>query len=364
MDEQRILIDKTGKEIIKQDGLRLVECSDENLISYCLDDKLYGYMNLKGEKVIKLASNIKEPSTFFNGYATFKNNEWNYGVINTKGEIVIRAKYQGLEMLDNCILYNEDGKLGFLSYSGDIIKRARYEKMVPFFGTNKYTFAKDGDDWILIDKKGEDTKKVDVETIYFDDFSYNDPTSLVSDYLDIEAEVKNIMSVLNEDGTIDKMTFDMTPREFANVYNMDYKVNDLQGKNNVVAFISTLKYIDARAVGIMYDREVIKADYKREWVSNRWGGYYDNVIDGYSYNNIVEIVELRYFSELKGKLADRKKEVLETVWTYLENNGYIKLERWKRNGVDFETTLYEKNNHKLLVEIRNGNILGIWTMKK
>lgn len=369
LDEKDILIDKTGKELFKlKDDMKIIgDCSDENLIPYCLDDDSYGYLNLKGEKAIKLSSNIKKPTSFLNGYAIFKNSDGDYGTINTKGEVVIRAKYDELRMSDgfDFILFEDDNEWGLLSFSGDVIKRASYKYILPFQKGNKYTYAIDGDEWILIDQKGEDTKIVNVENIDYGDYSYNQGYSYIieSDYLDIDAEVKNIMSILNQDGTIDKMTFDMTPEIFANVYNKYYKVNDLQGSNIVNTYIPTLEYAE-REIGILYNEEVLKANYKQKWVSTSVGGYYTNVLDGYSYNNNTTQKELRYFCELKGKLANRQEEVLEAVWKYLENNNYINIGRWKPEGTNYEVTNYEKNNHTLQIALKNDGVLRIWTWRK
>lgn len=365
MDGKQIIINRKGKEILKlKDDMKISSWADENLMPYSIDNKSYGYLNLEGEKVIKLSSNIKEPTSFFNGYATFKNSDNDYGTIDEEGEIVIRAKYDELNMYNDFILYEDDNEWGFLSYSGDVIKRACYKRILPIFKGNKYTYAKDGDEWILIDKKGEDTKKVEVDNIgYYDYDNFGYPYCVESDYLDIDAEVKNIMSVLNEDGTIGNMTFNMTPGEFANVYGKDYKVDDLQGSNIVSTYITPLKYCH-REIGIYYNEEVIKANYKQKWVPSRWGGYYDNVVDGYSYNNFAVQKELRCFNELKGKLANRQQEVLEAAWKYLENNNYINIGRWKPEGTNYEVTNYEKNNHTLQIAIKNDGVLRIWTWKK
>ena len=73
---------------------------------------------------------------------------------------------------------------------------------------------------------------------------------------------------------------------------------------------------------------------------------------------------MRYFNNLKGKLSDRKKEILEATWKYLENNNYTKIERWKSEDADFETTNYSKNNHTLQVTISKDGVLRIWTWRK
>lgn len=354
LDEKHILIDKTGKEIIKfSNNMKIIgECSDENLIPYCLDDKSYGYMNLKGEIVIKLPSNIEGPSTFFNGYATFRNSDLNYGIINTKGEIVIRAKYDELVMYDDYMLYRDNNEWGFISYSGDIIKRACYKEIVPFF--NKNTFAKDGDDWILIDQKGEDTKKVNVETIYFDNYDFGYSYSVESDYLDIDAEVENIMSVLNEDGTIDKMTFNMTPREFENEY-----ANPLVENEQMIYTLPSSKYMNRGYFQIFFNGNIKIPNYDRQWVDSRWGGYWDNVIIGYSYNDSLKARLLTYSYELKGKLLNKKQNVYESMLLFLKNKGYELVKQEDEGDLLY---YHKKDTHTLIMQVHN-DFVNIMTTK-
>ena len=367
MDGKHILIDKSGKELFKlNDNMKIIgDCSDDNLIPYCLDNKSYGYLNLKGEKTIKLSANIKNPSSFYNGYAIFRNSDRDYGTINTKGDVVIRAKYDNLKALDgfDFMLFEEENEWGLLSYSGDVIKRASYKDVIPFFKGNKYTYAKDGDEWILIDQKGEDTKKIEVENIYYDIYSYDHgySYSVESDYFDVDAEVKSILSVLNEDGTIDEMTYDMTPEEFANVYNKDYKVRDLLNVDNVRTFLKPLKnvYIE---IGITYYNDIIVANYERKWVSNRWGGYYDDVISGYSYNSNIGTGTLFCEYELKDKFLERKQDVLEAIKKYWNDKGY-------RGGDECHGTsgsrfyLYEKDRSRLIIQFVKNDVLRLESVR-
>lgn len=358
IDGKHILIDKVGKELFKlKDEMKIIGgCIDENLIPYCLDNESYGYLNLKGEKEIKLSSNIKNPTSFFNGYAIFKNSDGDYGIIDTKGEVVIRAKYDNLKMIDgfNFLLFEEENEWGLLSYKDDVIKRASYKELIPFVKGNQYTYAKDGKEWILIDQKGEDTKKVDVETIDYG-YAYYDGYSdyVESDYFDVDAEAYSLLSILNEDGTIDKATFDMTPGEFANTYNREYKPRDLQGKKEIQTAISSLKYAD-RWIGLIYNYEVIKSDYKREWVSNRWGGYYDDVISGYSYNNNQQADRIIYYSKLKGKLAEKRNETYTAMCKWLENHGYIFSSSKEENSV--QSKYYKKGGISLGIHLGNEQI--------
>ena len=360
LDNKSILIDKTGKEIIKlKEGMGLIgECIDEDLIPYCLDNESYGYLNLKGEKEIKLSSNINNPSSFSNGYAVFNNSDGDYGTIDTKGEIVIRAKYDELRMLEgfDFLLFEEEDEWGLLSYTGDVIKRASYKEIIPFVKGNQYTYAKDGKEWILIDQKGEDTKKVDVETI---DYGYNNGYSdyVISDYFDIDAEVKNLMSIFNEDGTIDKMTFGIMPGEFANFYNKDYKVSDLLGVNNVRTLIKSSNNVNIE-IGVTYDKDVIAPNYEKKWVSNRWGGYYDNVVSGYSYNTEIEYGVLFCDYKFKGKFLDRKQDLFEAILNYWSNKGYSGGSANDSNtGKEFY--MYDKEKNRIFIKFKSDNVLEI-----
>ena len=96
----------------------------------------------------------------------------------------------------------------------------------------------------------------------------------------------------------------------------------MQGKKEIQTAISSLKYAD-RWIGLNYQNEVIKANYKREWVSNRWGGYYDDVISGYSYNNNQQADKIIYYIKLKGKLAEKRNDAYSAMCKWLENHGYI-----------------------------------------
>lgn len=356
LDNKQILIDKTGKEIIKlKEGMKFIgECIDENLIPYCLDNESYGYLNLKGEKEIKLSSSIKNPTSFFNGYAVFKNSDGDYGIIDTKGEIVIRSKYDKLRMLEgfDFLLFEEEDEWGLLSYTGDVIKRASYKDFIPFIKGNQYTYAKDGKEWILIDQKGEDTKKVNIETI---NLNYGYSVNVESDYLDIDAEIQKIMSVLNEDGTIDKMTFDMMPREFEK----KYAVVATDG-TSIIHELPSSKYISQSVFMITYNDNVKIPNYERKWIDSRWGGYWDNVINGYSYNNYLEVVLLDYAYKFQSKLLSRKEDCYKSILNYLKKKGYKLFKEENKNGN--RIYYHEKAGHRLGVNIHDG-FVSIVTLK-
>lgn len=331
MDGKHILIDKTGKELFKlKDDMKIIgDCSDDNLIPYCLDDDSYGYLNLKGEKAIKLSSNIKDPTSFLNGYAVFKNSDGDYGTIDTKGEVVIRAKYDNLKLIDgfDFLLFEDDNEWGLLSYSGDVIKRASYKYILPFQKGYKYTYAKDGDEWILIDRKGEDTKKVDVETIASDVLGYS--YAVESDYLDIDAEVKKIINI-NDDGSIEKLSYNTMPSKFEEMYT----IGTINGKEMFTEIYETDVF--QCFFRIIYFEEVRYPTYERQWVPSRWGGYYEDVVTGYSYNNNNKVKGFAYDIIPINKLKNRFEEIKVAIGNHLSSLSFTKIHendyqtQWKK----------------------------------
>lgn len=340
MDGKQIIINRKGKEILKlKDDMKISSWADENLMPYSIDNKSYGYLNLEGEKVIKLSSNIKEPTSFFNGYATFKNSDNDYGTIDEEGEIVIRAKYDELNMYNDFILYEDDNEWGFLSYSGDVIKRACYKRILPIFKGNKYTYAKDGDEWILIDKKGEDTKKVEVDNIgYYDYDNFGYPYYVESDYWDIEVEVSRIMKILNEDGTFGNLTFNVTPEEFVNRFNPEYK------RYTPYEMLRGYPYLSYKLSHMQYAELELRATFDcvfNDYVPNQWGG--QDIV----WNDTSTPEMLSCAIELKDKLSTNSNEVFDNICSWLENRGYTKRKdssEQNNNYFAYKESFYAKNN--------------------
>lgn len=358
---KKILINLKGHEILEiQDGMNILSFEDENLMPCSIGGESFCYINKSGEKVIKLPSNISEADNFSNGYAIYMNEDLDYGIINKKGEIIIRAKYDELKMYDDVILYKDKQEWGFISYSGEVIKRACYKEVAPFWEGYNTTFAKDGEEWILINRKGEEVKKKDMPNIYnlFDFYGNGYSHSVKSDYFDVDTEVRNIMSILNEDGTIDKMTFEMTPKEFENIYTN----SETRNENRVSCILPSSKYIGFHVVSIQYTDKIKIPNYERRWIESRWGGYWDNVVTGYLYNNNIGIMGLDYWFELQDKLINKKQELYKSLQKYLKDIGYKLINESPEGKEKFY--MYEKSQHRLTLAIFNDtNCLQIITVK-
>lgn len=370
--ETQTLINKSGEEVFKsKKGMKLLFNPSEGLIAYSKGETL-GFLNMKGEVAIKLPKRIKNVLEFKNGLCIFTeehNGDTRAGLIDKKGEIVVRAKYEMLMILENSIIYRDNKKYGFLSYSGDIIKKACYDDII--FCGEKCSYAQTDGTWICIDDKGEKIERKnsnlnDVHQIYnaselselYSEFYtgvdfYPGYLFLIkSDYLDVDTEVKKIMTAVREDYSVNRMltTYRTTPEDFANIYNKEYTSDDLKGRESMYHNLSIeSEYISNANIYAYFDNEVIVEYYEKEWVDNRWGGYYDNVTK-YSYNPSAMLYLLTFQLELKGKFYERESEVLNSICKWFEQKGYEKQENLFKKGYERVTvSLSEPSYGKVIV---------------
>lgn len=314
------------------------------------EEDAWGYMNLKGEKVIKENKRFNGAMNFINGRAVFYNSNNEAGLIDKKGNIIIRAKYQSLIQCNDLLIFKDNDREGLLDYDGNIIMKPEYKEIIPFISHNKFTYALDSDEWVLIDRKGQE-----VNSNSYDEISY--PSSLLlqakgrvdgwsdseywheSDYVDLEAEAEKITSLIKKDG-VDKLPYRVTPAVFAEAYNKDYHVSDLQGKQNLEHYILNENYFDVKLF-VDYNADVIVPEYSQEWVDSYWGGHFENVLSGYSYNNI-EAEDFKLGVATKDKLLKRGKELYDAIYRIFEKRFGTKQD--EKDSEDIYSTYFKNGN--------------------
>ena len=175
-------------------------------------------------------------------------------------------------------------------------------------------------------RKGEEIKiETTIEELNRDNEGYRYYGDVESDYVDIQEEVNNVMELINNDGSIDKLTYKTTPEEFANIYNEKYNASDLKDQTSIYHNLYGYDYFDL-TVGIKYNQLVILPKYEQKWKESYWGnGYWDKELSGYYYNPdaISDTFYLNFIP--KEKLKDKGKQVLDLVCQYLTEKGYTKL---------------------------------------
>lgn len=330
--KETFIIDKNGNKYFKVNPDYKVSCNFyEHKIGYeesIGNDDGYGILNEKGEKILKASSKYTYISSFYNGYAVFTNKSDEKGLMDKDGNVVIRAKYAMLQEAGEVLIYRntwEKEREGILSYEGEVICEDIYNEIIPFEKGYKYTYALDNKEWILIDKKGKDQHKGSFYKIDTDPSTFIVDTDVESDYVDVQSEVDKAMNFIKEDGSIDKLTYNTKPNEFANIYDKDYKVSDLQDKKQMYQSLKWDKFIHS-SLYVEYDANVITPNYERKWKESYWGGgHWENEISGYSYNDNARIKTFVLYIEPTGKLTERKQDMFDSVCKWMETKGYTKL---------------------------------------
>lgn len=267
-------VDKSGKVVISpkyndvapfDEGLALVGKTDADTIGA---KETFYVINKKGEEVFKLKEDY-EPVTsqFVNGRIIVRNED-TYYVFDKKGE---KTKLSSkIKAIDDCnedyiIFRNDEGQFGLMDYKGETIIRAKYQNLL-FADGDEFIAQRDGDDGeiVLIDKKGEVKKTIDYKEVrYIKSFGYmvkegstytllddglkpktkeeiyeynlaTAPSFLVeTDYFDVVGVAKKLISMIGADG-IGKYKFDMSasqimngkePREYT--YSSEVQLDDL-----------------------------------------------------------------------------------------------------------------------------------------
>lgn len=339
---ETLLINKDGVEYFKvnpDNSVQLLLSEHKVPYSEKIDGKnACGILNEHGEKILKASVKYGNILPFYNGYATYQNQSYEYGLIDKKGNVIIRPKYTNLLVSEDVLLYEKDGKFGLVSYNGDKISDAIYKEILPFQPNNKYTYALDNNEWILIDKNGKDIHRNSFHNIACTEYPGNPLLAFTksilpaqygflveSDYVNIQAEVDKVMKYINEDGSIDKLTYNTAPGEFVDIYDKDYKVSDLKDEEWMFQSLQAERFI-LPSLGVKYNANVITPSYERKWKESYWGGgHWENEVAGYSYNNNLKIETFRFILEPTGKLVDRKQEMFDAVCLWMETRGYTKL---------------------------------------
>lgn len=353
---ETFIIDKNGKEYFQVNPDYGVYMNfSEHKIGYeesIGDEKGYGFLGEKGEKILKASSKYTDISPFYNGYAVFTNKSEEQGLMDKEGNVVIRSKYVSLKEAGGVLIYRnswEKFREGIISYEGEVICEDIYNRIIPFKKGNKYTYALDNKEWILIDKKGQDQRRGSFYELDVNSYSFNEYI-IESDYVDIQSEVNKVMNLIKEDGSVDKLTYNTKPNEFASIYDKDYKVSDLQDKKQMYQSLKWDRFIHSE-LNVEYDANVITPNYERKWKESYWGrGHWENEISGYSYNDNAKIKTFVLYLEPTGKLTERKKEVFDAVCRWMETKGYTKLSTDSNNDERI-STYWEK---KTSVTIKSG----------
>ncbi len=166
------VIDDNGNEVIpltsKYDKLTSFS---EGLCVFEKEDRI-GYLNTDKKEVIS-SDDWREVLPFFNGTASVKGSDREYGLINDEGEYIIKTRETDPVRLYNDVSINRGSnrKYGFMDIDRKLITRTEFEEVIPFLGKGAY--VKDGGEWMYVDKDGDDITehKSSIKNLFHEPFT-------------------------------------------------------------------------------------------------------------------------------------------------------------------------------------------------
>nr|WP_294859812.1 WG repeat-containing protein [uncultured Fluviicola sp.] len=162
-----------------------IDFPDNSGLYPIIRDSLYGYINAKGEEIIK--PQFERAAQFSEGLAYFEK-DGKYGFINPKGEVVIQPIYTkkshgwlniSIEPMgesffkEGVAAVNKDGLFGYINQKGEEVIPARFSIANPF--CQGFAHVRDGQKTYFINQKGENQFGRDFEWA----MSFNDSLALV-----------------------------------------------------------------------------------------------------------------------------------------------------------------------------------------
>jgi len=156
-----------------------------------------GFMDINGKIIIKAEKSFRRATPFLGEYAAYSNGD-DWGVMDRKGESTIRPKYDMCFYYDDILYIREKNQWGCVTMEGKDLIEPEFREIMPFF--NKHTVARDGKDFILINREGKEVGENGFKLAHYNRLmaswmTGNFPT-IKSDLLDADALLSRILNDL------------------------------------------------------------------------------------------------------------------------------------------------------------------------
>ena len=145
-----VCIDKNGKELFQIDSVEYVYALSEGYATIVTSDYLYGFINSKGEKVIK--PQYAAARGFSEGLAAVKSvDKW--GFINVKGDYVIEPQYSEVgDFKEGLAFVLSNGQYGYIDKKGKLVINPQFDKAKDF--SEGLACVSTGESYGFINNKG------------------------------------------------------------------------------------------------------------------------------------------------------------------------------------------------------------------
>ncbi len=315
-------INEKGEDVIKIKKGIVYGSPGSGLIAFCDNEKNYGFIDFKEEKIIKPDKDFHKVTSFNGNFASFSDGE-KWGIIDKEGKTIERAKYDFAYCSNNIIYINDNKKIGFLSTDGKELIKTQYDEGLPFIDNT--TIVQDGKSFILIDKKGVQVGKDDYDSIgdmikLFSYFNYGDDEMVQSNYFDANSTVNAVLksissSEVNGDGKNSSIKDIMAK--------LEVKEEDLS--NSSESLKSTSKEITSNVsyvINYTFD-ENVKSPIKvrRTSGSGYWAYSYDDIV-GYKLNEQARLKYINYFIKLSDNAVGKGDALGKLIKDKFEKAGF------------------------------------------
>lgn len=355
------VIDKSGKIVssLKLGDIKIGfdnnYCFKGGLLPYC-DENIYGYINKVGEKIIKANDKYRYVTPFEHQHA-FYSDDSGTGLINHKGDIVIRAKYDELAysnlfMYKHFACFKRNDKYGFVDFDGNEICTFEFDEIIPFL-KGKTTFARINKYYSLIDINGKAINNNEYAVVDFDIDEIIDNEYIVNDYFDIKSITSFIRNI--NVGSIATFTLGDKLSDFIKSHITDSDINELEfGEWDYDRWSNTFSFEESkRDISIEYVihfSETAMTPIEKTVSTNIWGiVVQDKKVVGYNVNEQAMIDDIAITLSTKQKSRGKEKMIYETLINQVKSSGYEKRGNQyflgktkcqiKLNGNDIEITI-------------------------
>lgn len=326
----------------------------------------WGLINDKGEIVVKPADKIKGISDIKGDKFVYNNGE-GYGVMNLKGENVVRAKYDFLyfDVKNRLVAITEKTKNSynyeckFIDDSDNQIGEEKYVSINPFAHFDgKHSFVKVSDRiWSVVDLDGKQVEKLpDIVNI---NLSFGD-TEIVNDHVDFAflfAEMK-----LGENG-VDGMEFNKTMAEEVVKRRVEWLGDDRDGDHptsdpywydytNNTHYFKEFSKVNT-VIGVAFPQNISRRTYRNEVEHYYYFSYTRKVPTGYAFNKTTANAFILTFPNT-GKMRGKMELLLKELKAFFKKYGTIE----KENNGAVVLTINEKNRVKICMD--DNDVMVIW----
>ena len=326
----------------------------------------WGLLNDKNEIVIKPAEKIKGISDIKGDHFVYNNGE-GYGVMNLKGENVVRAKYDFLyfDVKNRLVAITEKTKNSFnyeckfIDDSDNQIGEDKYVSVNPFAHFDgKHSFVKVSDRiWSIVDLDGKQVEKLpDIVNI---NLSFGD-TEIINDHVDFVALFDEMK--LGEN-SVDGMEFDKTTAEEAVKRRAEWLGEERDNEHPTsdpywYDYTSNTNYLKQFSkvntiIGLGFPQNISRRTYRNEVEHYYYFSYTRKVPTGYAFNNTKANAFILSFPNT-GKMRGKMELLLKEIKAFFKKFGKVE----KENNGAAVLTINDKNRVKIFMD--DDDVTVIW----